>query len=105
MSVKVCSDPVLGFDQISADYLRVAFEARWHRGDPLGQVLPLCKLVREMNPKAERIWQYSALSPTRQAYVRSTQRFEQDAHTKILAGTYTLETPSVSLSSFPATCN
>ena len=98
MSVKLCFDIVQASDQKFADYLRIAFEARWHRGDPLREVLPLCKLVQETNPKVEKIWEYSTLTPTRQAFVRGMQRFERDAQAKILEGTYTLETKSVSSS-------
>ncbi|KAJ3527907.1 hypothetical protein NM688_g8062 [Phlebia brevispora] len=75
-------------------YLRIAFEARWHRGDSLSDVLPMCQLVRETDPKVAKIWEYSALSPTRQAYVRGLRQFELEAYARILQGSYTLDTPS-----------
>ncbi|OBZ78587.1 hypothetical protein A0H81_01255 [Grifola frondosa] len=46
-------------DEMHPYFLMIAFQARWHRGEPLRQTTSLCVRIRTALEKAEKIWRHS----------------------------------------------
>ena len=77
-----------------ADFLKVAFEAEWHRGRPLSETLPLCERVRKAMPAVLKIWEHGGATPLKEN-VRQLALWETRAYTGLLRGECTMATPSV----------
>ena len=78
------------------DFLKVAFEAEWHRGRPLAETLPVCDRIRKALPAVLKIWASGPSTPL-QENMQQLARWETRAYTGLLQDRYTLQTPSVSL--------
>ena len=80
----------------AADFMKVAFEAEWHRGRPLSETLPLCERIWKALPGVFKIWEgYSSLPLKEQ--MRQVDQWAARAYTGLLEEKYTMQTPSVSV--------
>ncbi|KAI0652345.1 TPR-like protein [Trametes meyenii] len=74
-------------------YLKIAFEAEYHRGRPLSETLALCARVRRSLPGVLKIWGGSSSNKLGH-HIRELDVFEERAYTGLLDKDYTMETPS-----------
>ncbi|OJT08469.1 hypothetical protein TRAPUB_652 [Trametes pubescens] len=81
-------------DEKAPFYLKIAFEAEWHRGRPLSETLALCERIGKLLPGVQKIWEFST-SSNLVAHLRQLDVFQQRAYTGLLEGRYSMETPSV----------
>ena len=81
----------------AAVYLKIAFEAEWHRGRPLSETLPLCGRIRKSLPAVAKIWEFNPGDKLRR-HIHQLDMFEARAYTGLLEEKYTMDTPSVSSS-------
>ena len=91
-----CSAPLTRHRAPAADFLKIAFEAEWHRGRPLAETLPVCDRIRKALPAVLKIWASGPSTPL-QENMQQLARWETRAYTGLLQDRYTLQTPSVSL--------
>ncbi|KAI0715074.1 TPR-like protein [Earliella scabrosa] len=80
-------------DEYFPYFLKVAFEAEWHRGRPLSETLPLCERVRKAMPAVLKIWEHGGATPLKEN-VRQLALWETRAYTGLLRGECTMATPS-----------
>ena len=78
----------------TAVYLKVAFEAEYHRGRPLSDTLPLTKRIRDALPAVLTIWG-SSPSDKLPNHMRQIDLFDERAYTGLLDRKYSMETPAV----------
>ncbi|KAI0830788.1 TPR-like protein [Trametes gibbosa] len=80
-------------DENAPFYLKISFEAEWHRGRPLSETLPICERIHKLLPGVMKIWEFSgsARLPT---HLRQLEVFEERAYSGLLEGRYTLDTPT-----------
>ncbi|KAI0756530.1 TPR-like protein [Daedaleopsis nitida] len=80
-------------DELFPYFLKVAFEAEWHRGRPLAETLPLCDRFRRALPAVEKIWMDEP-STLLHPHVRQLIRWETQAYAGLLQDRYRMETAS-----------
>ncbi|KAH9858277.1 TPR-like protein [Lenzites betulinus] len=80
-------------DENAPFYLKIAFEAEWHRGRPLADTLPICERIHKLLPGVMKIWEFSTSSRLL-AHLPQLELFEERAYSGLLEGKYTLDTPT-----------
>ncbi|TBU34429.1 TPR-like protein [Dichomitus squalens] len=74
-------------------FLKIAFEADWHRGRPLSETLLLCDRIRKALPAVAKIWEFNPADKL-QPHIHQLDEFETRAYTGLLEERYTMNTPS-----------
>ncbi|KAI0718899.1 TPR-like protein [Cerioporus squamosus] len=80
-------------DEFFPYFLKVAFEAEWHRGRPLSETLPLCERIWKALPAVFKIWGGYSSVPLKEE-MHQLDQWAQRAYTGLLEEKYTTETPS-----------
>ncbi|PIL31505.1 transporter [Ganoderma sinense ZZ0214-1] len=74
-------------------FLKISFEAEWHRGRPLSETLPLCDRIRKALPAVAKIWEFNPADKLR-SHIHQLDEFETRAYTGLLEGKLAMDTPS-----------
>ncbi|KAI1794019.1 TPR-like protein [Ganoderma leucocontextum] len=74
-------------------FLKISFEAEWHRGRPLLETLPLCDRIRKALPAVAKIWEFNPADKLR-SHIHQLDEFETRAYTSLLEEKFTMDTPS-----------
>ncbi|KAM5536003.1 hypothetical protein V8D89_010261 [Ganoderma adspersum] len=77
-------------------FLKISFEAEWHRGRPLSETLPLCDRIRKALPAVAKIWEFNPADKLR-SHIHQLDEFETRAYTGLLEGKFAMDTLSVSV--------
>ncbi|CAL1694284.1 unnamed protein product [Somion occarium] len=81
-------------DEFHFYFLKIAFEACWHRADPIRDILPLCQPMQEALQKMRAIWEFSSNKGTMNEHVQQLIYFNEGVFTGLISKLYTLDTPS-----------
>ncbi len=77
-------------------YMKVAFEAVWHRGDPISECLGLAQSITSGRPAVSKIWQYSSFKSILDGHLLQVRNFKEKACTGIIEGDFFPHSPAVS---------
>ena len=75
-------------------FLKIVFEAEWHRGRPLSETIPLVERIRKALPAVDKIWAYNPFGRLKE-HMRELAIWEERAFAGLLEDRFTMETPSV----------